>query len=570
MMAFDGIVTRAITNELIEEIEGGKISKIYQPTEHEIIMTVRHKGKNKTLLFSIHPNYARIHFTNEKYINPKEPPMFCMVLRKHLNSGTIEKIEQIELERQIIFTIKNKDEIGDETNKQLVFELMGKHSHLILVDVHKQMIIDSMKHISFLNNRHRAILPGQPYVAPPSQEKLNILTTDSETFIKKLDFNKGQIDQQILNTLMGFSPKVAKKLAEDAYLGDQEKYKAVFNKWQDIIKLDEFKPFISMNKKEDFHVIEFVDDEKERRFFQSTSEMLEEFFRGKAERDRINGLTNDLMRFLKNERNKNERKIKKHELTLKKAQEKELYQKKGELLTAHMHLCKLGDESINVVDYYDPEQKEITIALDPNKTPSENAQNYFNRYRKLKKSEEVVNEEIKKTKVEIDYFDRLIQQLEQARFEDIEDIREELQEEGYLKARQTKNKKKKKEIRLDYYESSDGTEIIVGRNNKQNEFLTNRLARKDDIWLHTKDIPGSHVIIRSSEPSEETLIEAASIAAFYSKAKMSSSVPVDYTFVRHVKKPNGAKPGYVIYDNQQTIFVTPNEKLVHKLQKMKS
>ncbi|MGM8214411.1 Rqc2 family fibronectin-binding protein [Bacillaceae bacterium W0354] len=567
-MAFDGIVTRAITTELIDRLQHGRISKIYQPTEHELIITVRKNGKNENLLLSIHPNYARLHLTTEKFSNPQEPPMFCMVLRKHLNSGFIEKIEQIELERIIHLTIRSKDEIGDEKNKKLIIEIMGKHSNIILIDHDRNIILDSIKHISYAHNRHRAILPGQPYVEPPSQGKINPISIDPSDFVKKIDFNQGKIDQQILNILMGTSPKVAQALAKQAYLGEVSKYESVFTTFKNRLLNNDFTPFISHNQKDDYHVLEDVDSELEKDYFQTVSEMLETYYSGKAERDRVKGLTLDLMRFLKNERDKNIRKIKKHENTLKKAEQKELYQKKGELLTAHLHLVKQGDPSVKVIDYYDENQKEIEIDLDPNKTPSQNAQQFFKQYQKLKKSEEVVQVEIEKTKVELDYFERLIQQLEQAREQDVEDIREELREEGYLKQKSTNKKKQKKtEVIPDYYEATDGTEIVVGRNNKQNEYVTNRLANKNDIWLHTKDIPGSHVIIRSNNPSEETLIEAATIAAYYSKAKLSSSVPVDYTFIKHVKKPNGAKPGYVIYDNQQTIFVTPDEATVKRLRK---
>lgn len=563
-MAFDGIVTRAITNELAEKLENGRITKIYQPTEHDLVINVRNKGKNENLLISIHPNYARVHFTDEKLLNPKEPPMFCMVLRKHLTSGIIEKVEQINLERIIHISIKSHDEIGDVKFKKLIIEIMGRHSHLILVDEERNMIIDSMKHISYAMNRHRAILPGQEYVAPPSQNKLNPLHIDADTFIKKIDFNSGKIDRQILNILMGISPIVSETIANQAYLGDLEKYKEVYTNFQNQIVQNHFKPFIIIGPKEDFHVLEDIEPSLEKHYFNTVSEMLDTFYRGKAERDRVKGLSGDLLRFLKNERDKNIRKLKKHEQTLKKASKKDEYQKKGELLTAHLHLVSPGDASVEVIDYYDPDQNTMTIELDPQKSPSQNAQFYYKQYQKLKKSEEIVQIEIEKTKSEIEYFDQLITQLELAREQDVEEIREELIEQGYLKQRK-REKKKTKEIQLDYYKATDGTEIIVGRNNKQNEYLTNRLANRNDVWLHTKDIPGSHVIIRSQSPSEETIIEAATIAAFYSKAKQSSTVPVDYTFVKHVRKPKGAKPGYVIYDNQKTVYVTPEANLVEKL-----
>ncbi|MDQ0350564.1 putative ribosome quality control (RQC) complex YloA/Tae2 family protein [Alkalibacillus filiformis] len=564
-MPFDGIVTRAITNELTK-LEGGRIQKIYQPTNSELILTVRNKGQNYSLLISTHSSYARVHLTDQKFTNPKEPPMFCMVLRKYLAAGFIEKIEQVEMERIIHITVRSKDEIGDEQNKTLIIELMGKHSNAILVDPEREVILDSLKHISPAQNRHRTILPGQTYIAPPDQGKVHPLLLDGADFVKKLDFNQGKIEKQMMNLLMGCSPVVTNSLAKQAYLGSNEKYEAIYDQFKHQVEHHEYEPKIFKGNKEDFHVLQDIELKGEVNSYDSISRMLDAYYEGKAERDRVKNQTHDLMRLLKNEKAKNERKIKKQQSTLKKADKADDYQKYGELLTAHLHLVKQGDEQVTVMDYYDPEQNEITLELNPNKTPSENAQHYFKQYQKLKKSKEVVLVEIEKAKKEIDYLERLIQQLEQAREADIEDIREELQEEGYIRQKQNKNKKKKQKwITPDYYKSSDGIEIIVGRNNKQNEFVTNRMANKEDIWLHTKDIPGSHVIIRSSDPSEETIIEAAMIAAFYSKAKMSSSVPVDYTNIRHVRKPNGAKPGYVTYDNQQTVYVTPDEKVIDQL-----
>ncbi len=564
-MPFDGIVTYALVNELKAELETGRINKIHQPTEHELILVVRQGGKNKNLLLSVHPSYARVHLTDEKYTNPKEPPLFCMVLRKYLGSGFIRSIEQISMERIIKMTISSKDEIGDAMEYELYIEMMGKHSQIILVDPTRNVILESMKHIGFSQNRHRALLPGQSYVFPPEQGKTNPLELEPTEFIRKLDFNSGKMDRQILSILMGVSPLVSQSLAKKAYLGDENKYVHVFEQFQKELENKDFHPQIGFGKKEDFHVLKDVELDAPIESFDLVSEMLDTFYQGKAERDRVKGLSHDLMRLLKNERDKNIRKIKKQKQTLKKAEKADQYQKDGELLTAHLHLVKPGDASVTVIDYYDPEQNERMIELNPNKSPSENAQQLFKQYQKMKKSKEVVTKEIDKAEQEIDYLERLIQQLEDAREEDLDEIRTELQEEGYLKAKPQKGKKMKKEIHFDRFQSSDGTEIFAGRNNKQNEYLTNRKANKEDVWLHTKDIPGSHVIIKSNEPSEQTLLEAASIAAFYSKAKHSSSVPVDYTKIKHVRKPSGAKPGYVIYDNQQTVYVTPEEREIEKL-----
>ncbi|RDY72226.1 fibronectin/fibrinogen-binding protein [Halobacillus trueperi] len=569
-MSFDGIVTRAITNELNETIQSGRIMKIYQPTETELVFTVRSNRKKHTLLLSAHPSYARFHLTDDQYHNPKEPPMLCMLLRKHLVGGFIERIEQVDMERIVKFHIRTRNEVGDETMKTLIIEVMGKHSNILLVDEEEGHMLDSIKHLPPSQNRHRTIMPGQPYKLPPEQGKINPVDLEPEAFIRKLDFNSGKMDKQILNVVMGFSPMMTKEIVHRAGLGGSQAVKEAYREIREIILNHEYDPQIHRGEKEQFYVIPlhaFSDDVEK---FDSVSAMLDDYYSGKAERDRVKQQAGDLHRFLKNERDKNKRKIKKHETTLKKSESAEEYQKLGELLTAHMHMVKTGDESVTVVDYYDPDQSEMTIELNPNKTPSENAQNYFQTYAKLKKSKEVVQKEIQKAEDEILYFDRLIQQVETAREEDIEEIREELREQGYLKkkpAAKGNRKNKPQKPKPESFESTDGTLIYVGRNNKQNEYLTNRMANKMDIWLHAKDIPGSHVVIRDEEPSEDTLFEAAQLAANFSKSSKSSSVPVDYTRIRHVKKPSGAKPGFVTYDQQQTLFVTPDAAFIKRLKK---
>ncbi|SHN15488.1 Rqc2 family fibronectin-binding protein [Gracilibacillus kekensis] len=571
-MAFDGIVTRAVSHELDHEMSSARVLKIYQPTETELLFTIRKFGTNKQLLISAHSSYARIHFTQDTYDNPAEPSMYCMMLRKYLNGSFIEAVEQVENERIIHIHFKTKNEIGDESKKTLVVELMGKHSNIILVDDERQVILDSIKHVSSAQNRHRSILPGSGYISPPNQGKINPLRLDGETFLKKLDFNAGRIDQQIVHTYMGFSPVIAKEIVSRAGLGKVTAYMEAFELIQQTVLEHHYQPCIFKGRKESFYVLPLVTKEEEEKIsYSSVSEMLDAYYSGKAERDRVKQKAGDLIRLLTNEQKKNKRKLVKLDQTLEDAKHADRFQKYGELLTAHMHLVKQGDKEVEVIDYYDPNQAKITIKLNENKSPSDNAQTLFKKYHKLKKSKQMVEEEKKKAFQEIHYLEEIIEQIDTAREQDIEEIREELQEQGYLKKKVIKGKKKKKASKPvpDVYNSSDGTEILVGRNNKQNEFLTNRLARKDEVWLHTKDIPGSHVVIRSTEPSEDTLIEAAQLAANFSKSKNSSSVPVDYTLIRHVRKPNGAKPGYVTYDNQKTLFVTPDSSYLSKLKKQK-
>ncbi|MED0959444.1 NFACT family protein [Bacillus paramycoides] len=567
-MAFDGLFTRAITHEIANSLQTGRISKIYQPSKYEILLHIRANGKNQKLILSSHPTYARMHLTNQNYDSPAIPPMFCMLLRKHLEGGFIEKIEQIDLERIIQITVRSRNEIGDESLKTLVIEIMGRHSNIILVDTKTNVILDSLKHVSLAVNRHRTVYAGAEYVAPPAQHKINPLHIENaDDFIRPLDFLSGNMDKQLVGAFMGISPLFAKEVVKKAGMVNEEALSEAFFILQKPLLTHQYVPtMITANGKEFFYLFPLSHLQGNEKAFSSVSELLDRFFFGKAERDRVKQQAHDLERFMQNEKSKNEKKLIKLEKTLQDAGKADKYQLFGELLTANMYALKKGDKDIEVVNYYDENSGTVKITLDPLKTPSENAQRYFQKYQKAKNSVAIVEEQIEKTNEEILYFDSLLQQMEAASSKDIEEIREELAEEGYVRSRKTKNAKKKptKPI-LDKYLASDGTEIFVGKNNKQNDYLTTKFARRDEIWLHTKDIPGSHVVIRSLEPAEETLLEAAKIAAYYSKAKDSSSVPVDFTKIRHVKKPSGAKLGFVTYDNQQTIYVTPDADTVMKL-----
>lgn len=566
-MPFDGVVTRAVTYELNKHLIGGRITKIHQPTPTELLLTVRQKGTNYLLLLSAHSNYARFHLTSNRLMNPETPPMFCMHLRKYLLGGFIRAIEQDGLERIVTFTIQARDEIGDETIKYLILELMGRHSNILIVDENKDFIIDCIKHISPAQNRYRTLLPGQTYIAPPPQNKLNPLETDGDEFLKQLDFNGGRLEQQIVRNFTGISPFLAREIVARAHLGDMQQYKEQFTIFQSKIVNHEYEPAIYHDEnREDFHVFPITAQNFDKQGYPTTQEMLDHFFSGKAERDRVKQQANDLQRLIKNELKKSERKLIIHEKTIQQAKRADKYQRLGELLTAHLHLVKKGDTEVTVTDYYDPGQQEISIPLQEDLTPSENAQRYFTRYRKLKASEKIVTREIQKTRMEIDYLQRLLQQIDSAHVEDLADIREELRDEGYLRKQKQPKRRRVKKPTPELFIATDGTEIYVGKNNRQNEYLTHRMAHRNDVWLHTKDIPGSHVVIRASDPSEQTLLEAAQLAAYYSQAKHSASVPVDYTNVKYVKKPSGAKPGFVIYTEQKTLFVTPKQSIIKQLE----
>jgi predicted ribosome quality control (RQC) complex YloA/Tae2 family protein len=572
-MAFDGMLVYAITEELKEELNQGKISKIYQPYERELILHIRAQGKNHKLFISANPSYPRIHLTEESYQNPQDAPMFCMLLRKHLEGGNIVEIKQVEMERIIYIDVRSRDELGDTSMKRLIIEIMGRHSNIILVDPERNMILDSIHHVTHAVNQHRVLLPGREYVTPPEQNKIHPFSVDQDTLIKKINFNQGKLDGQLVQQFSGISPLLAKEILDQAGLANRDTLTDSFLTIIHKIKNKDIQPTITdSNGKGYFYLFPLQHLKGEHQTFQSVSKMLEQFFHGKAERDRVKQKAHDFAKFLTNEKNKNEKKLKKLEQTREDSQKADHYKLCGELLTAYMHQIKRGDTSIEVVNYYDEDSSTLEIALDPRATANQNAQAYFKKYNKAKKSIEVIEAQIKLTHAEIEYFETLLQQLEQASPKDVEEIREELIEGKYIRDRSKQKKRKKKETKpqLESYFSAEGIEILVGKNNIQNEFLTNRLGRPSDTWLHTKDIPGSHVVIRSEQFSEETLLEAAQLAAYYSKSGASSQVPVDYTLIKHVKKPSGAKPGYVIYDHQKTVYVTPSEELVEEMRKRKS
>ncbi|WP_174733869.1 Rqc2 family fibronectin-binding protein [Mesobacillus harenae] len=567
-MSFDGLFTREMTYELLTKLKGGRISKVHQPYKNEIILIVRANGENHKLLLSVHPSYARVQLTNESYGNPSEPPMFCMLMRKHLEGYILEDIYQVGMDRIIVLEVKGRNELGDLSYKQLNIEIMGRHSNIILIDKQRNMILDSIKHVSFAVNTHRAILPGQEYILPPQQDKMNPYEAGEQDVLQKIDFNAGKLDKQLVQQFAGISPLLAKEIVHRSGIANRMTLPKTFQGILNELSKHQTNPSITLgSNKESFYMLPLEHLKGSVKSFESLSLMLDRFYFGKAERDRVKQQSHDLERFIQNERDKNVKKISKLEDTLEEARNAERFQLFGELLTANLFAVNRGMKEIEVVNYYDESGASIKIPLDPQKSPSGNAQKYFSRYQKSKKALIIVTEQIQQAREEVAYFESLLQQLESAAPQDIEEIREELIEGKYLRERKKRSKKPAKPTKpvLEKYRSSTGIDILVGKNNKQNDYLTNKAASRDDIWLHTKDIPGSHVVIRDSNPDETTILEAASLAAYFSKARNSGSVPVDYTKVRHVKKPAGAKPGFVIYDNQQTVYITPDEETVLSL-----
>ncbi|OPA78570.1 hypothetical protein BVG16_11940 [Paenibacillus selenitireducens] len=585
-MALDGIVTHAIAAELSRCV-GGRINKIYQPTAHDLVLQIRAQGENFKLLLSANPTYPRVHFTEQTFLNPQEAPMFCMLMRKHCESGIIESVEQIAFERMIQIKIRQRNELGDESTKFIRIELMGRHSNIILLEPATNTILDGIHHVTPAISSYRIVMPGFGYTEPPQQHKLHPLEVTEETFRSALAATSSDNETedevtpmsfaaQLVEHFSGISPLIAREIefrAERLFdaneVADLERAR-----WQAfstlMIQVREllFQPCITENAKGKmfFSAVPLTSIAPTRTTYDSISTCMEAFYGDKAERDTVKQRVSDLIRFLQNERNKNIKKIDKLHDSREEANDADQYRVQGELLFASLHALQKGMKEIEVVNYYDENQESIRITLDPLITPSENAQRYLKKYNKFKNSLTVIEEQLRITDDEIRYMESLLQQLEHASLHDIDEIREELTEQGYLRDRSKKNKKKKKNDKptVQCYTSSEGIAIYVGKNNIQNEYVTNRLAHPNDTWLHTKDIPGSHVVIRSSEFGNATLEEAAMLAANYSQAKSSSMVPVDYTLIRHVRKPSGSKPGFVIYDHQKTLYITPDEeKLKH-------
>ncbi|WP_010286518.1 Rqc2 family fibronectin-binding protein [Kurthia massiliensis] len=561
-MAYDGLFTVAMTKEL-QPLVTGRIARVHQPNSQEIVCTIRSNGQNQKLLFSIHPSYARVHITEQAIENPPEPPMFCTLLRKHVEGGFIESIEQIGADRVIVLTITATNEIGDRTTRKLYAEIMGRHSNLVLVDENEK-IIDSLKHLPPSINSYRTVMPGFEYVAPPKQDKENPLNIS----INELDgfFGIPRDAQEIVQHFIGFSPLHAKEFVHRVATNEQP-------------MADAFQPFIAEFKqggttptyieegnKVFFSPIDLTHIDAKKMTYPSLSTLLDRVFFARAERDRVKQQAGDLERWIHSELSKLKLKLKKLDKDLKRAQNLDQYQLYGELLMSNLYAFEKGPKEVTLTNYYTNEP--VTIPISERKTPIENAQSYYAKYNKYKNALIMVQEQIDKTTADIEYFEIVMQQVEQAAPADIEEIREELAEQGYLKMKKSKRRKKSTKPQPEQYLSSTGTRISVGKNNKQNDYLTFKIAQRHEIWMHTKDIPGSHVVIHTDTPDEPTIREAANLAAYFSKARESGSVPVDYTQAKHVKKPNGSKPGFVIYFEQKTIFIDPDEAQIMNLTKL--
>ena len=561
-MTFDGLFTHAMIHELNQTLQNGRVTKISQPYPNEVILTIRANRTNYPVLLSANPRYARFQITQIPYTNPAVPTNFTMMLRKYLEGAKLLKIKQLDNDRVVYFEFLTRNELGDKLPLLLSAEIMGRYSNVILINQSTNKIIDTIKHVGMDQNRYRTLLPGATYRQPPTQNKENPFEQDSNTFeelIQKYP-NREVLADNLLKQYQGISRDNALALADK--LHSSNNFVQAFN---DFLAMTE-DPIPTMNGN-NFSI--FADNPNDKKFT-TLSEMLDVFYHTKANRDRVQQQGGQLLHVIRQNLQRNKKKLKKLSNELKATENADEYRIKGEVLTTYLYQIKRGMTKIALPNFYD-NNKEITISLSNQLSPSQNAQKYFKKYQKLKNAVTFVNEQIELTKKEVAYLEEIQTQIELATPTDLNDIKTELQQEGYIKKKQQKSKHSSR-VKINKPESfiaSDGTEILVGKNNLQNEKLTLHTAKKTDIWLHAKNIPGSHVIIKSNNPSDETLFEAAMLAAYFSKFRSSANVPIDYVQVKNIRKPNGSKPGFVIYEGQKTLTVTPTEDFVLELRQNK-
>jgi len=634
-MAFDGLVTRAVALELADKIKYGKIEKVYQPDNDELIFNIHTHTGNLKLYASCSSSHARVHITHENFENPASPPAFCMLMRKHFSGGRITDIRQRETERIIEIDVETMNELGFSVNKRLIFEIMGKHSNIIALDIESGKIIDCIKRVSIDVNRVRQLLPGKIYEYPPSQGKIPLdeITEESFSGFNKSAFFSGSVLDEnmlakaILGKVQGFSPAICNDIAakicseissaagshvnnliDERTIPDEKSgnigslvckniacIRNIFysskNKEYGLINVSAmpphsntatenantgsfiFTPVVYTDKDGtpvEFHI--FLLDAYENYYnalrFDTISEAAEYFYSNKNSSNRVKQKSNDISRALKSALDKLYLKKQRLAEDLLKAENSEDFRLYGELLTANIHLVKSGAESVTVTNYYNGEL--VIIPLDIRYSPSKNAQSYFKKYGKAKTAVKEKTLQLAETEKDIEYLESVsVFAGNASSIEEIEELRNELVENGYLRRRKnTFRTAKSKTAPYEYY-TSDGYRVLIGRNNKENDLLTFKTAGNKDIWFHTKDIPGSHVILftegaAAGDISETAILEAASLAAYYSKARESENVPVDYVPVRYVKKPNGAKPGMVIFTNNRTVWVNPQVPNLHK------
>ena len=554
-MAFDGLFIHSLLQDLTPTLVGSRLSKIYQPFDQDLVLIFRKNRKNYQFLISANAQYPRMYLTGQTINNPDKAPIFVMVLRKYLEGSVLQSIDQVGLDRITNFHFSNRNELGDEIELVLSVELMGRHSNVILYNQKDNHIIDLLKRINPDENRARILLPKAKYELPPLKPGINGLTL-SETEFKQLS-NENDA-KSLAKQMDGLDKDDRSELL--GYLEDEYSYssfKTFFNQF------DNPRAFVlktSNNKRKIFCYLPYHLDLEKESSNPDLNKGLDEFYEYQANRDWVKQRASQVERVVKNEQKKLSKKIKKLKKQLDLAENSEGYRIKGEILNANLNQVKPGMTTVSLPNYYE-NNAPIAIKLDPALSPARNAQKYFTRYKKLRDSIKHVNQQIKIAEENLRYFDSIQTAIDNADPQDIDQINDELINQGYIR-KQKKNKRKNKitERNLNEFKLSSGKHVLVGKNNYQNDWLTLKKANKSDYWFHVKNMPGSHVILRDDQPSEDDIKEAAEIAAFFSKGKDSAHVQVDYVQDKRVKKPNGAKPGFVIYTGQNSIEVTPVEK----------
>lgn len=577
-MSYDGMVTHCVVEELRQKILNGKIDKIYQPEKDEIVFTIRTFTGSYRLLLSASASNARVHLTDTAKENPMTPPMFCMFMRKHLQGGKIVSIVQDGYDRTIRIGIESYNELGDLTIQYIVVEIMGRHSNIILLDENEK-IMDSIKHVDFTVSAVRQILPGLLYTFPPKQDKFLPDQISAVDLMNALsDAGKDTLlDKFLVEKIMGLSPLFARELVyrfsgQVRMIAAEIDLAAFVTFAVDFLKAvcaGEYQPTLAVQLDEkrptafSCIVLRQYEDACRLDSYDSISQVIDAYYKQRSLREHMDQRAGALVKLVNNHMHRCEKKIAMHEENLLKSKNRDQYKIYGDLLTANLYQVRYGMKEVRVQNFYSENGEEITIPLLEDQSPSQNAQRFYKLYNKAKVTEKYAKEQIADAKQEKYYLETVSSALERIESPtELMEIREELAEGGYLpKSGNKKQKHQKKSAPLQFI-SSDGYEILVGRNNKQNDELTIRMAYATDLWFHTKIIPGSHTIVRTrGEESvpDTTIAEAAKIAAYYSKAQNSSKVPVDYTQIKNVKKPNGAKPGMVIYDHYHTLYVDPQK-----------
>ena len=588
-MPFDAIFLSAVADELRAQTLTCRVDKVQQPERDTVILHLRAPGMSARLLLSASTNHPRAHLSTRSFENPAQPPMFCMLLRKHLVGGRLSAITQPPMERLLDFSFDCTDELGESVQKHLILELMGRNSNLILTDGTGR-VLDCLRRVDFEMSAERQLLPGLYYRLPPTQGKRSPFETDTDTLAQLLCAQTGQkqFDAWLLDTFGGISPLLCRELAfrifgdvdtDIAALSQDAKRQAAVSLHEQFSALADGKKapvlLVKQDRPWDFTCIPiaqyggFVRCELQQGF----SQLLDSFYGERDHAERLRQKTQAVRKLLTNLCNRTARKLALQKKELAGTYDRERLRRLGDIVTANLHAIARGQSRLRAVDFYDPDMQEIDIPLNPALSPQQNAAKFYKDYQKAKTAERVLTGQIARGETELDYLESVLEALSRAESErDIQQIRAELADGGYLREQTQKKRMKLPPAKPMQFRSTEGYTILAGRNNQQNDMLTTKLAEKGDIWLHAQKIHGSHVIIvcAGRTPSDETVTEAMTLAAYYSQSREGQNVPVDYTRVKNVKKPNGAKPGMVVYDRYATGYVTPDAALVEKLKVEKS